>query len=178
MVNGLKRAVFLDRDGVINRSVVENGRPYPPKSLEDLEILPGVAEALLQFRERGFVNLIATNQPDVTTGKTTQAIVDAIHDHLMAHLAIDAIYACYCVEGPDCDCYKPKPGLLLQAADEWKVDCAQSFMVGDRWRDVGAGKAANCRTIFIDYEYQERRPDGPDHIVKSLQDAAPIILAG
>ncbi len=170
--------MFLDRDGVINRAVVRDGRPYPPASLEELEILPGVAEALKAFRAEGFVNLVATNQPDVTTGKTTRAIVDSIHDHLMQTLPLDAVYACFCVEGPDCDCYKPKPGMLLEAAAEWEVDCAQSFMVGDRWRDVGAGQAARCRTIFIDYGYQERRPDGPDHTVNSLKDAMPIILAG
>lgn len=176
-MKGTRRAVFLDRDGVINRAVVDGGRPYPPKSLDELEILPGVAQALAEFRRNGFLNLVATNQPDVATGKTSRALVDAIHERLKAELAIDAIYACFCVEGPDCDCYKPKPGMLLRAAAEWKVDCAQSFMVGDRWRDVGAGRAANCRTIFIDYGYQERRPDGPDHIVKSLTEAAPIILA-
>ncbi|MEM8811186.1 MAG: HAD family hydrolase [Pseudomonadota bacterium] len=176
--NGPKRAVFLDRDGVLNRAVVTDGRPYPPRSLADLEILPGVADALARFRSAGYLNIVATNQPDITTVKTTQAFVDAIHDHLRANLAIDAIYVCTCVEGPDCPCYKPKPGMLLQAAEEWKVDCAQSFMVGDRWRDVGAGKAARCRTIFVDYNYQERRPDRPDHIVKSLEEAAPIILAG
>ena len=172
-----KKAVFLDRDGVLNRAVVTDGRPYPPRSLDALEILPGVADALTDLRAAGYLNLVVTNQPDVTTGKTTQTLVDAIHDRLMSTLALDKIYACYCVEGPDCDCYKPKPGMLLEAAGEWEVDCAQSFMVGDRWRDVGAGKAANCRTIFIDYGYQERRPDGPDHVVSSLSEAAEIILA-
>ena len=169
--------MFLDRDGVLNRAIVRNGRPYPPASLSDLEILPGVAQALARLRQKGLLTLVVTNQPDVATGKTTQAAVDQIHDCLRETLALDAIYACTCVEGPGCDCYKPRPGMLLRAAVEWGVDCSKSFMIGDRWRDVGAGKAAGCRTIFIDYNYAERRPDAPDFVARDLAEAVDILLA-
>lgn len=168
--------MFLDRDGVLNRSVVRNGKPYPPASLADLEIIAGVPEALMALRGAGFKALVVTNQPDVATGKTTRQSVDAIHAHMRATLAIDAIYACFCVEGPDCPCYKPRPDMLIDAAREWHVDLAQSYMVGDRWRDVGAGRAAGCCTLFIDYGYAERRPEAPDHVVEDLAHAARIIL--
>jgi D-glycero-D-manno-heptose 1,7-bisphosphate phosphatase len=177
MVSAGRRAVFLDRDGVLNRAVVRAGKPYPPADLSELEILPRVPEALLRLRTAGFLTLVVTNQPDVATGKTTQAIVDQIHDHLKRTLALDAVYACLCVEGPGCDCYKPRPGLLLRAASEWGVDRGKSFMIGDRWRDVGAGRAAGCRTIFIDYNYAERRPETPDFVVRDLAEAADIVLA-
>jgi D-glycero-D-manno-heptose 1,7-bisphosphate phosphatase len=103
--------------------------------------------------------------------------VDQIHDHLRRTLALDQIYVCTCVEGPGCDCYKPRPGMLIRAASEWGVDTGKSFMIGDRWRDVGAGKAAGCRTIFIDYNYAERRPDAPDFLAQDLAEAVDIVLA-
>jgi D-glycero-D-manno-heptose 1,7-bisphosphate phosphatase len=177
MVSARRAAVFLDRDGVLNRAIVKNGRPYPPASLSELEILPGVPQALARLQKAGFLTLVVTNQPDVATGKTTQAIVDRIHDTLRETLALDAIYTCACVEGPGCDCYKPRPGMLIRAAAEWGVDCRRSFMIGDRWRDVGAGRAAGCRTIFIDYNYAERRPDSPDFVAQDLGQAVDIVLA-
>ena len=176
-MSGGRAAVFLDRDGVLNRAIVRHGRPYPPASLSELEILPGVPQALIRLRDAGLPTLVVTNQPDVATGKTTRSVVDQIHEHLRKTLALDAIYACYCVEGPGCDCYKPRPGMLVQAASEWGVDPKKSFMIGDRWRDVGAGRAAGCRTIFIDYSYDERRPDAPDFLVQNLAEAVDIVLA-
>jgi D-glycero-D-manno-heptose 1,7-bisphosphate phosphatase len=177
MVSSGRAAVFLDRDGVLNRAIVRDGKPYPPASLAELEVLPGVPQALARLRDAGLPALVVTNQPDVATGKTTQAIVDQIHDRLREMLPLDAIYACTCVEGPGCDCYKPRPGLLIRAAAEWGVDCRRSFMIGDRWRDVGAGRAAGCRTIFIDYNYAERRPDSPDFVAQDLGQAVDIVLA-
>lgn len=172
------RAVFLDRDGVINASVVRGGRPYPPDTLEALEILPGVHDTLEAFRHAGLKIIIVTNQPDVATGKQKRETVDAIHDFLLGALAIDDIKVCFCVEGAGCECYKPKPKMLLDAADEWNIDLSKSFMVGDRWRDVGAGQAAGCKTFFIDYGYSEQQPDHPDFVVKSLVEAGEVILNG
>lgn len=178
--DGLKhaRAVFLDRDGVLNASVVREGRPYPPDSLADVRILPGVKETLQAFHNAGFKNIVVTNQPDVATGKQRREVVEAIHGFMLKELNIDDIRTCYCVEGDDCDCYKPKPKMLIDAARQWHIDLTQSFMVGDRWRDIGAGKAAGCKTFFIDYDYGERRPDNPDYIVKDLAEAGRIILSG
>lgn len=170
------RAVFLDRDGVINASAFRGGRPYPPDTLAELIILPGVQDTLEAFRHAGLKTIVVTNQPDVVTGKQKREIVDEIHDFLLVALAIDDIKACFCVEGTGCACYKPKPKMLLDAAEEWKIDLSRSFMVGDRWRDIGAGQAAGCKTFFIDYGYNEQQPNHPDFVVKSLLEAGAIIL--
>tara|TARA_R110002012_G_scaffold146286_2_gene304568 strand:+ start:1534 stop:2082 length:549 start_codon:yes stop_codon:yes gene_type:complete len=172
----MNRAVFLDRDGVLNEAVVRNGRPYPPPTFESFSLLPGVTEAARALHDSGYMLIVATNQPDVATGKQSRQVVDAMHAKLMAELPITEIYACFATDAPDNSDYKPKPGMLLRAARDHGIDLERSFMVGDRWRDVGAGKAAGCRTFFIDYGYDEALRDQPDVIVSSLAEAAGIIL--
>jgi D-glycero-D-manno-heptose 1,7-bisphosphate phosphatase len=175
-VVGGRRAVFLDRDGVINRSVVRNGKPFAPATVEALEILPGVAEALAALRRAGFLNVVVTNQPDVGSGALPRHVAEAMHARLMAALPIDAIKVCYHTDENGCACRKPKPGLILEAAQELGIDISKSYMVGDRWRDVGAAHAAGCRALFIDCGYAERGPDEPYVPVESLDDAVAFIL--
>jgi D-glycero-D-manno-heptose 1,7-bisphosphate phosphatase len=172
-----RAAVFLDRDGVLNRAVVRDGKPFPPETLDDFEILEDVEPALRRLKGAGFALIVATNQPDVARGTQRREVVEAMHDRLRAILPIDAIKICWCLEGPDCDCYKPRPGLLLDAARELEIDLSRSFMVGDRWRDVGAGKAAGCFTIFLDRGYAESLVALPDATCGNLQEAASVILA-
>ena len=171
-----RRAVFLDRDGVINRAIVRQGKPYPPDTLDDLEVLPGVPEALARLREAGFLNVVVTNQPDVATGKQERAVVEAMHRRLLGSLALDAVRVCYHVDADGCACRKPKPGMLTSAAAELELDLSLSAMVGDRWRDVAAGQAAGCRSFFVDCGYAEKRPDEPYVAVKSLLHAVDFIL--
>ncbi len=171
------RAVFLDRDGVLNRAEVRGGRPYPPASVGDLEVLPGVAEALGLLRGAGFLLVVATNQPDVARGTQRREVVEAISALLLAALPLDEIRVCY-EDGDDCPRRKPNPGLLLEAAEAHGIDLTSSFMVGDRWRDVEAGRRAGCRTVFLDLGYDERRPDPPaDHTAADLPAAARWILS-
>lgn len=172
----MKRAVLLDRDGVINRAVVRNGKPYPPANLEEFELLPGVTQTVAALREAGFLIIVVTNQPDVATGVQSRKIVESMHDNLRAAGLCDDIKVCYHVDADDCACRKPKPGMLIEAALEWRIDLARSFMVGDRWRDVAAGKAAGCYTFFVDYNYLERRAESPDAVVGSLEEAGKLIL--
>lgn len=172
----MKRAIFLDRDGVLNRAFVRDGKPYPPDTLEQLEILPGVAAALEQLRAAGYLNIVVTNQPDVATGKQRIEVVEAMHAYLMKNLALDAVKVCYHSDADGCLCRKPKPGMLLEAARELDIDLARSCMVGDRWRDVGAAQAAGCAAYFLQYAYSEKSPDKPYVSVKSLPEAAGIIL--
>jgi D-glycero-D-manno-heptose 1,7-bisphosphate phosphatase len=174
----VKRAVFLDRDGVINRALERDGKPYPPTSLADFEILPGVPEACAKLKQAGFLLVVATNQPDVGRGTLAQSIVDSIHAHMAKVLPIDRVEVCFHPGkgASDCDCRKPKPGMLLRAARELGIDLAQSWMVGDRWRDVDCGHAAGCRTVFIDYGYDEALRQKPDFRVKNLLAAAELIL--
>lgn len=172
----MTRAVFLDRDGVINASVVRDGKPYPPASVEETQILPGVADAVKALRAAGYLLIVVTNQPDVARGTTTKEAVDAINDHLDAALSFDEFRTCYHDSADQCDCRKPKPGSLLAAAKDHQIDLASSFMVGDRWRDIEAGVRAGCKTIFIDYGYDEKQPEAPDFTVTSLFEASKIIL--
>jgi D-glycero-D-manno-heptose 1,7-bisphosphate phosphatase len=172
----VRRAVFLDRDGVINASVVRNGKPYPPASLAEVRILPGVESALNRLGAAGFSTIVVTNQPDVAAGKQRRETVEAINRHLSAHLAIDLVKVCYHRDEDRCECRKPKPGMLLEAASELGIDLGQSFLVGDRWRDVAAGQAAGCRVYFVDWGYSEKRPSEPFIAVKSLSEAADHIL--
>lgn len=172
-----RRAVFLDRDGVINRSLVRAGRPFAPVAPEELEILPGVPGALLRLRAAGFLNIVVTNQPDIATGKQRREVLGAMHSMLMRELAIDAISVCPHLDSDSCGCRKPKPGLLLDAARNFGVDPGASFMIGDRWRDVAAGQATGCKCFFVDYGYDEKRPEKPYVAVKSLAEAVALILS-
>jgi D-glycero-D-manno-heptose 1,7-bisphosphate phosphatase len=172
-----RRAVFLDRDGVNNRAVIRNGIPCPPASLQDLAILPRVSEALDALKARGYALVVVTNQPDVARGASSKDAVDLIHAKLKAELCLDAILTCFHDSIDDCECRKPKPGLLFRAARDLGIDLASSFMVGDRWRDMEAGARAGCRTFFIDEGYQERQPVTWDFRVGSLHEAAGIVLA-
>jgi D-glycero-D-manno-heptose 1,7-bisphosphate phosphatase len=171
-------AVFLDRDGVINRAVTRDGKPYPPASLAEFEILPGVAEACAKFKQAGFLLVVTTNQPDVGRGTTKLETVEAIHEHMRRVLPIDRVEVCYHPGkgASECDCRKPKPGMLLRAARELGIDLTHSFMVGDRWRDIDAGHAAGVTTILIDYGYAEELRQPPHHRVRNLLEAANLIL--
>ena len=171
------RAVFLDRDGVLNRSVVKDGKPYPPASVSEVEILPGVGEALQKLRKAGFMTIVATNQPDVARGTQTREAVEQINTFLMAELELDETMVCYHDDKDACRCRKPLPGLLAAAAEKHGVDLSASFMVGDWWRDIEAGNSAGCTTILIEYGYAERDPSiPPDLIVSSLAEAVDWIL--
>ena len=168
--------MFLDRDGVISRAVVRDGKPYPPDSIEDLEVLDSVPDALRKLRGAGFRLIVVTNQPDVARGTQTREVVEAMHARLTAELAVDEVVACY-HDGDACDCRKPKPGALVAAAQRHGVELEQSFMVGDRWRDIEAGQRAGCRCLFVDHGYAEQQPAGSFVRVPSLAAAADWILS-
>ncbi len=174
-----QRAVFLDRDGVINCALEHERKPYPPTSLAEFDILPEVPGALARLKAAGFLLVVATNQPDVGRGTLKQEVVENIHAHMLAQLPIDRVEVCYHPGkgGSDCDCRKPKPGMLRRAATELNIDLALSWMVGDRWRDVDCGHAAGCKTIFIDRGYAEELKQKPDFSARNLAEAADIILA-
>ncbi|NTU69544.1 HAD family hydrolase [bacterium] len=172
----MKKAVFLDRDGVINRVILREGKPFPPANKDELEILSGVQDAIDDLRQAGYMIIVITNQPDVSRGITTIALVEEMHQYLKGNLKVDQFYVCYHDNGDNCDCRKPKPGALLAAAEKHGIDLAASYMIGDRWRDTEAGNRAGCKTIFIDYGYKEKKPVSYDYSVKSLKEASLIII--
>ena len=173
------RAVFLDRDGVINRFTMRDGTPRPPAGLDELEVYPDAAEALRRLKEAGYLLIVVTNQPDIARGTQTRQAVEQINAALGEALPIDEFVVCAHDNADNCLCRKPKPGMVLEAAARHAVDLRQSFLIGDRWRDIDCGAAAGVRTVFIERGYQERAPEhAPDFVAGSLGDAAEWILEG
>jgi len=175
-----QRAVFLDRDGVLNRPVVRDGVPFPPANADELVLYPDAAEGCRRLKEAGFLLIVVTNQPDVGRGTQTRDGVEGIHVKLreiVPHL--DGIETCFhagASRGEPCDCRKPKPGMLLHAATAHGIDLKRSFLVGDRWRDVDCAHAAGCRAVFIDHGYREALREKPEFSVATFREAVNTIL--
>ena len=176
-IGPLKPGVFLDRDGVLNDAVIRDGKPYPPDSAEEVRIAADASGALQRLKAAGFPLIVVTNQPDVARGKQTAEAVEEIHRAIGRALPVDDFLSCFHDDRDGCACRKPKAGLILEGARQHGVDPAGSFLIGDRWRDIDAGRAAGCRTIWIDRGYRERGPSAPaDAKVASLGEAAAWIL--
>jgi D-glycero-D-manno-heptose 1,7-bisphosphate phosphatase len=175
-IRPLSGAVFLDRDGVINRITVANGVPHPPRMLSAFVFIPQVAAACRRLERAGLKLVVVTNQPDIARGTQTRHRVAAMNARVSARLPVEGVLTCF-HDGPDaCLCRKPKPGLLRQAATRWRLDLKRSFMVGDRWSDVVAGHAAGCRSILIKKSYSQAGRCRPDWMARDLTEAAEIIL--
>jgi D-glycero-D-manno-heptose 1,7-bisphosphate phosphatase len=155
---------------------MRNGKATAPFRLDELQILPGVPEALAALRAAGFQLIVVTNQPDVARGHAERAHVDAIHALMRARLPLDDIRVCYHDDRDGCACRKPHPGMIYAAAVEREIQLARSFLVGDRWRDIGAGKAAGCTTILVNAFPAETRVE-PDVEVRDLSAAVDWIAS-
>jgi D-glycero-D-manno-heptose 1,7-bisphosphate phosphatase len=175
-----RRAVFLDRDGVLNRAMVRNGRPYPPLRLEEFELHDNAAAGCARLKAANFILVVITNQPDVGRGTQTRETVEAMHSKLRSAIpSIDRIEVCYHAgeqHGEPCECRKPRPGMILRAAAELNIDLPGSYVIGDRWRDVDCARAAGCRAIFIDHGYEEKLRERPDFTVANFNDAVDAVL--
>jgi D-glycero-D-manno-heptose 1,7-bisphosphate phosphatase len=177
-VGALKRAVFFDRDGVLNEAVVRDGVPHPPASVDEVRIAEGAREAVRAVRDAGWLAIVVTNQPDVARGTATLASMEAINLAIAAQLGVDAVYTCPHDDGDACDCRKPKPGLLERAAREHGIDLGQSYMIGDRAKDIACGKSAGCKTIFLDAGYAETSGGtGADETIHSVAEVPSRIFA-
>ena len=175
---GPVKAIFLDRDGVLNVMYFTDGVPRPPDGLRELVIYPDVPEALRRLKEAGYVLLVVTNQPDVARGVTTIEQVNEINATMRAQLPLDDFFVCPHDNAHKCDCRKPRPGMVLEAAARYNVELSRSFMVGDRWRDMDCGSAAGVRTVLIDRGYKEQAPvKAPDYVADGLGAAAEWILS-
>ncbi len=173
----IRRAVFLDRDGVLNRSLIRDGHPSSPSGLNEVEVPLGVPEACDRLRRNGFLLVVVTNQPEVARRRLTRQSVEEINAFLRSRIQLDDFRVCYHDDLDGCDCRKPKPGMLLAAAMDWRIELRQSFMVGDRWRDIEAGRRAGCKTVLINYHHAEKHPFQADFEANSLDAAADWILA-
>jgi D-glycero-D-manno-heptose 1,7-bisphosphate phosphatase len=170
-----RRAIFLDRDGVINRPRIEDGKPYPPRLVEEFQLFPETIEACTILERFGPL-VVVTNQPDVGRGTIHREAVERMHEKMSQLLPISRIEVCY-EDGYDSTSqfYKPAPGMLLRAAREMDLDLSRSVMIGDRWRDIDCGRAAGCLTIWIDHGYSEGLRSAPDHTVGNLLAAAQLL---
>ena len=172
----MRRAIFLDRDGVLNAAVLRAGVSSPPINLSEFRILPGVADACAHLRQAGFLLIVVTNQPDVRRGSSSLESVEAINREIRSSLPVDDIRVCYHDDIDQCSCRKPKPGLLLEAAADWQIDLSASFMVGDRWKDIEAGNRAGCRTVLIHDAEKPPKNSMCNGCARSLADASRWIL--
>jgi D-glycero-D-manno-heptose 1,7-bisphosphate phosphatase len=171
------KADFLDRDGVLNEAPIRHGKPFSPLTIAEVVVPPDVPGALSRLRQNGFHLIMVTNQPDIARGFQSRAAVHAINQYLLETLQLHAVEICEHDDADNCDCRKPKPGMLLRAADRDHITLMESFMIGDRWRDVEAGRRAGCRAILIGNGYGEELKTVPDAFVATLGDAADWILA-
>ena len=174
---GMAKAVFLDRDGVINRNITREERPGSPRNLDEMEYLPGVEQAIVSLKDAGFRVIVVTNQPEVASGHLGQDIADAMKKKVMQDFPVDDYLACYHLDQDGCSCRKPNPGMLVDASVRWSLELKESIMVGDRWRDIGAGRAAGCRTILVRGTNNSRQYEKADVEVDSLLEASALILS-
>ena len=173
-----RAAVFLDRDGVLTVPEFRDGRSFAPTRLEDFRLYSDAAEGVRRLKDSGFLVIVATNQPDLTTGKLAPDVLAAMHDRLRAETAIDDIEVSTATRAAPDRRRKPEPGMLLDAAEKWRIDLSTSYMVGDRASDITCGVNAGCRTVFVDLGYTaEERPEGQDATVANLAEAAEWICA-
>ena len=180
MTAATNRCVFLDRDGVLNKAIVRNGKPYPPNSPEELELSPDAVAGCEQLKQAGFRLVVVTNQPDVGRGKQTREIVEAINQRLAELIPVlDRFEICFhagAEHGEPCECRKPKAGMLQRAAAALDIELSASWMIGDRWRDVDCAHAAGCGAVFIDHGYSEPLREKPEFTVTTFSEAVAIIL--
>ncbi len=169
------KAIFLDRDGVLNKAIIKNSKPYPPSKIEELEILPGVFEGIELLKHSGFKLIVITNQPDVARGTSKKETVDEINNKILETLKVDEIISCFHDDIDNCDCRKPKPGMILQAVKKWNIDLSLSYLIGDRWRDIQTAKNIGLNSILIKYNYDEKKINA-DFECYNLEEAANFIL--
>ncbi len=170
-----RRAVFLDRDGVLVKLVdYADMQRVAPRSIKDFEILPGAREVVEKVKQMGYHAIVITNQNGLTDGTVPRASLDQMHKRLYEELTVDDIFICPHVETDQCLCRKPKPGLLLEAAEKYDIDLGASYMVGDWWRDIDAGRAAGCKTILLEMPSNAHIKNA-DFRATTLEDVARIV---
>lgn len=171
-----RRALFLDRDGVLLESTP---RGIYVTELDQAPIMTGAEHLLAEAQRRGYLLVVVTNQPQISKGLLSEAVLAEVHDRMAKALGrrLDAIYYCPHQESDDCGCRKPKPGMLIRAAREFGIDLTTSWMIGDSDKDAGAALAAGCRSIFVHNEFNaaEAARCAPDFSVRALKDIIPLL---
>lgn len=171
MVNKKNKAFFLDRDGVINRTLLKKGKPVAPRKFKEFKILKNVDKSLIFLKKKGFKNIVITNQPDVKKGLTENNLLKKINNKIKSKLKIDDIFVCIHIESDKCKCRKPNIGLILKAKKKWNIDFKKSYLIGDRWRDIYLANRLKINCFYIDKNYKEKKPKKFNYKVKNLFDA-------
>ena len=164
----MEKAVFFDRDGVLNSAIVRNGKPFSPTSLSEFRIEYGAGKVIEKLKEMNFLTFIISNQPEIARGNLSIQNVLKMNSLLEQRFGITKSYFCPHDDFDNCECRKPKPGMLIQAALEFDLDLTKCFLVGDRWKDIEAGKAAGCKSILLDRGYDEPLPSKPYFRISAL----------
>ena len=152
------KAFFFDRDGILNKSLIINRKPYSPKFPSELVLNYQLVKFINKLKKEGYLIIVVSNQPDIKSGKLTKFSLKIMNSIIKKYFNVDDIYICPHGKNDDCECRKPKPGMLLEASKKWNIELKKSFLIGDRWKDIAAGSIMNCTTIFIDYNYNEPKP--------------------
>ena len=173
----MKKAVFLDRDGVLSKTSLINGKSIAPRTLEDFKLYSDSAKAVSRLKSAGFMVFVITNQPDIGNNLISTSILKKMHTKLIKKTNVDKIFVCTHRKDENCFCRKPKPGMILNAAKKYKIDLKRSFLVGDRASDIEAGQKANCKTIFLDKKYREKAPIKQEATFSNLKEATQYILS-
>ena len=176
-INPLNRAVFLDRDGVINQAQVREGLPFSPADITEFFWVEPIKDVTRELKSLGYLLFCVTNQPDVGRGLQSRAVVESFHTAILAELPLEKIYTCYHDDSDNCSCRKPRSGLIVDAQREYGLNLAASWLIGDRWKDIDAGTAAGCKTVFLEYGYDEKLRTKPDHTISQLAQLVPLIRA-
>ena len=151
------KAVFLDRDGILNESIIKQGKPYPPQNLEEVVIHDEVKRGIRLLKNEGLLLIMITNQPDIARNKTTEKNVNSINNFVKQILNLDDVFMCVHDDKDNCNCRKPKPGMIIEAKKKWNIELSGSFLVGDRWKDISAGIKMNLITFLLDLGYNEKK---------------------
>lgn len=169
-----KKAIFLDRDGVINDVIFRgSNKPIAPWSLEEFKLYVGIEEPLRQLSDSGYLLFVVSNQPDISKGLVDIQIVQQMNDIIVSQFPIEKVVFCPHEDRHKCACRKPKSGMLIELAAEYGVDLNASYLIGDNWKDIAAGEAAGCKTILIKRAYN--KTVNADNYVQSLDEVTKII---
>lgn len=166
-----KKAIFLDRDGVINNTIIVNKKPYPPTRMGEIHVIDGIKDLIKMWHDKGYLVIVITNQPDIGRNVVNVRTVNKINNFLKYEVLFDDLFMCPHRDRDNCECRKPKTGLFRKASDKYGIDFKESYMIGDRWKDIDAGKRIGCKNlIFIDYNYEEKKPDSQDYTFSSIKE--------
>ena len=162
------KAFFFDRDGILNKAIVKRQKPHSPRFPQELKLNYELLQFVKYLKKKNFLIIVVTNQPDVKRGKLTKYSLKIINSIIKKYFLVDEIYVCMHDKNDNCNCRKPKPGLLQKASKKWNIELKKSYIIGDRWKDIEAGVSMNCRTVFINYNYNEKKPKLYDYEFNSI----------